>query len=77
MLHDSIQDGRARIEHGAAPLPRQILFASVLSPNLNRNLASLEDVFLSGLSLHLVVDVAAELRFLNVLNRSLPCCLAN
>ena len=70
MAHDSIQHELTRGEERAASLPGQVLFAAAaaaaaLSSHFNdRDRAAFEEIFLSGLPLHLVVDVAAELRFL-------------
>ena len=68
MAHDSIQHELTRGEERAASLPGEVLFAAAaaaLSSHFNdRDRAAFEEIFLSGLPLHLVVDVAAEIRFL-------------
>ena len=67
MAHDSIQHERTRGEERAASLPGEVLFAAAaaLSSHFNdRDRPAFEEIFLSGLPLHLVVDVAAEIRFL-------------
>ena len=72
MAHDSIQHELTRGEERAASLPGEVLFAAAaaaaaaaLSSHFNdRDGPAFEEIFLSGLPLHLVVDVAAEIRFL-------------